>query len=44
VDYSGSEWSIVSWTVKYNMSVLTQLTVPGGSQAVKNRPGGDLYV
>jgi len=38
---SGPEWTIVSWTVKKNMSVLTQLDFPRESQAVKNR---DLYV
>jgi len=38
VDCSGSEWSIVSWTVKYNMSVLTQLTVPGETRPFKIAP------
>jgi len=35
VDCSGSEWTIVSWTVKYSMSVLTQLSVPGEARLLK---------
>jgi len=38
VDCSGSEWSIVSWTVKYSMSPLTQLSVPGEARSLKIAP------
>jgi len=38
VDCSGSERSIVSRTVKYNMSVLNQLTVPGEARPLKITP------
>jgi len=38
VDCSEPERTIVSWTVKKNMSVTTQLDCPPESQAYKNRP------
>jgi len=41
VDCSGSEWTIVSWTVStsvHNMSVLTQLSVPGKARPLKIDP------
>jgi len=38
VDCSGSERTIVSWTVKYSMSVLTQMSDPGEARPLNIAP------